>query len=113
MRLISASLVLGGAAMLTACGNTTPKAAAPTETSMTMPAAGVSGRGTGTVTAIDKSSGKVTIDHGPILEAKWGAMTMGFEAEPGMLETVSVGDIVEFAMTMSGLTAKVTSIARR
>ena len=78
-----------------------------------MPAAAVSGRGTGTVTAIDKATGKITIDHGPILEAKWGAMTMAFAAEPAMLETVAVGDKVEFGMTMSGSAARVTSITRK
>jgi Cu/Ag efflux protein CusF len=114
MKLKSTLLLLGAAAALAACGETAPNAAAPAaEKSTAMPAAAVSGRGTGTVTAVDKIAGKVTIDHGPIPEANWGAMTMGFEAEPAMLETVTVGDKVEFGMTMSGSTAKVTSITRK
>jgi len=114
MQLKFVLLALGGTLALTACGETTPKAAPTAETTtMAMPAAAVGGRGTGTVTAVDKETGKVTIDHGPISEAKWGAMTMAFEAEPAMLETIAVGDKVEFAMTMSGSTAKVTSITRK
>lgn len=110
----STLLLLGAAAALAACGETTPKAESPAaEKSMAMPATAVSGRGTGTVTAVDKTAGKVTIDHGPIPEANWGAMTMEFEAEPAMLETVTIGDKVEFGMTMSGATAKVTSITRK
>lgn len=115
MQLRFALLALGATTTLVACGETTPKAAAPaTETATTaMPAAAVSGHGTGTVTAVDKAAGTVTIDHGPIPEAKWGAMTMAFKAEPAMLETVTVGDKVEFGMTTSGSTAKVTSISRQ
>ena len=33
-------------------------------------------KGHGTVTAIDKSAGTITLDHGAIPEAKWPAMTM-------------------------------------
>ena len=108
-----ALLALSGTLALSACGETMPKTAPTTETAtMAMPAATVSGRGTGTVTAVDKTTGKVTINHGPIPEAKWGAMTMTFEAEPRMLEAIAVGDKVEFGMTMSGSSAKVTSITR-
>lgn len=60
----------------------------------------VSGRGAGLVTAIDKTAGKITLDHGPIPEANWPAMTMGFEAEPEMLDKIAVGDKVKFEMTM-------------
>ena len=109
-----ALLALSGTLALSACGETTPKTAPTTETAtMAMPAATVSGRGTGTVTAVDKTTGKVTIDHGPIPEAKWGAMTMTFEAEPKMLEAVTVGDKVDFEMTMSGSTATLTSLKRK
>lgn len=70
----------------------------------------VSGRGTGTVTAIDMAAGKVTLDYAPICEANWPAMTMGVEAAPDMLDKFAVGDKVEFEMTTSQGAAKITSI---
>lgn len=107
-------LPLGSALLLTACGEAAKNDPA-TEAAATTPMANmsvttVSGRGTGTVTAIDMAAGKVTLDHAPIPETNWPAMTMGFEAAPEMLEKIAVGDKVAFEMTMSGDDARVTSI---
>ncbi len=67
--------------------------------------------GTGTVTAIDKTAGAVTIDHGPIAEANWPAMEMEFKATPAtLLDTVKVGDKISFELKMSGGTGEVTAI---
>ena len=44
----------------------------------------------GTVTAIDKAAGTITLDHGPIPEAKWPAMTMAFKAAPSITDAVKV-----------------------
>lgn len=51
--------------------------------------------GTGEITAI--ADGRVTIDHGPIAEIGWPAMTMAFAAPSvGSIEDVSAGDHVRF-----------------
>ena len=67
--------------------------------------------GTGTVTAVDKTAGAVTIDHGPIAEANWPAMEMEFRATPTtLLDNIKVGDKVSFDLKMSGGTGEVTAI---
>ena len=44
--------------------------------------------GVGTITAIDKSAGAVTLDHQAIPEAGWPAMTMAFKVRsPAVLST--------------------------
>ena len=71
-------------------------------------------KGTGTVTAIDKTAGTITLDHGPIAEAKWPAMTMEFKATPAtLLDTVKVGDKVTFDLKMIDGTGEVTAIQAR
>lgn len=68
--------------------------------------------GSGVVTAIDKAAGTVTIQHGPIATIEWPAMTMAFKADPpSLLDTVKVGDHIEFDMTTEG--NRVTAIRRR
>lgn len=115
MKTISSILLpLASALLLTACGEAA-KSDPATDTATTTPmvnmgAATLSGRGTGTVTAIDMPARKVTLDHAPIPEANWPAMTMGFEVAPDMLDNIAVGDKVEFEMTMSQGTAKIMSI---
>ena len=53
----------------------------------------------GTVKKIDKSSGKLTIAHGPLEALGMPPMTMAFSAaEPGLLEQVKVGDKIRFAV---------------
>lgn len=122
---------LGLPALLTACGqpqsDTTAPTNAATEASgtatgkdnmsggmgnMATPAA-TTAKGTGTVTAIDKAAGTITLDHGPIPEANWPAMTMGFKAAPGMLDSVQVGDKVAFDLKIDGGSGEVTAISQR
>ena len=121
------TLILTVAAMgtvLAACGE---KAAAPAATTeQAAPAASEAGgmtpgmdmagammaKGTGTVTAIDKAGGKITLDHGPIAEAGWPAMEMEFKATPAsLLDAVKVGDKVSFELKMADGTGEVTAIA--
>lgn len=64
------------------------------DTAATTPAKGV-----GVVKSIDSAAGKVTLDHEPIAELKWPAMTMAFKASPELLAAVKAGDRVEFEFT--------------
>src|SRR3546814_17236981 len=108
---VCSSDLLGVTALLAACGqktesNETTAANSATEAAsnkgemsgdmgnMAMPAdsAAKMAKGNGTVTAIDKAAGTVTLDHGPIPEANWPAMTMAFKAKPGLLDSIQVGD---------------------
>ena len=70
-------------------------------------------KGHGTVTAIDKTAGTVTLDHGPIPEAKWPAMTMAFKAAPTITDAVAVGDKVDFDLTLVGSAGEVTAIQKK
>lgn len=70
-------------------------------------------KGTGKVTAVDKSAGTITLDHGPIAEAKWPAMTMAFKAEPSLIESVNVGDEVNFDLKLDGNAGEVVAIAKK
>lgn len=120
------TVALGLAALTAACGK---KAEAPvaTETNQAAPAAAMSGdmgnmamapaastaikaKGHGTVTAIDKTAGTITLDHGPIPEVKWPAMTMAFKAAPGITDATKVGDKVDFDLTLIGNAGEVTAI---
>ena len=122
-------LALGLAALLAACGKKaeTPAAA---ETSQAVPTATMSGdmsnmamtpaanaaikaKAHGTVTAIDKAAGTITLDHGPIPEAQWPAMTMAFKAAPAILDTAKVGDKVDFDLTLTGNAGEVTAIHKQ
>jgi len=80
---------------------------------MAMPTGEKMGKGTGTVTAIDKVAGKITLDHGPIPEVGWPAMTMAFKAKPALLDSVAVGDKVTFDLTLRGNAGEVTAIAKQ
>lgn len=72
----------------------------------------VMAKGTGTVTAIDKATGMITLDHGPIDALKWPAMTMEFKATPAtLLDTVKVGDKVTFDLKMIDGVGEVTAIS--
>ena len=79
---------------------------------MDMPAAATMAKSTGTVTAIDKAAGKITLDHAAIPEVKWPAMTMAFDANPALLESIAIGDKVTFDVTVSGNAGKVTAIKK-
>lgn len=65
----------------------------------------------GTVKKIDKSAGKLTIAHGPLVALDMPAMTMAFRAaEPGLLDQVKVGDRIRFEAEKVGGTLTVTSL---
>ena len=91
-----------------------PKAAATADamSSMEMPVGSKMGKGTGTVTAIDAATGKITLDHGAIPAVGWPAMKMGFSAKPDLLKGVAVGDKVDFDVTVTGSAGEVTAIRK-
>lgn len=70
-------------------------------------------KGTGKVTAIDKSAGTITLDHGPIAEANWPAMTMAFKAAPALIDSVKVGDKVAFDLALKDGAGEVTAIQKQ
>ena len=92
-----------------------PKVAATADamSNMAMPESSKMGKGSGTVTAVDFTAGKITLDHGAIPAVDWPAMKMGFSAKPGVLAGISVGDKVDFDVTVSGSAAEVTSLKKR
>ena len=71
------------------------------------------GKGTGTVAAIDAASGKITLDHGPIPELGWPAMKMAFKVAPSVTGSTAVGDKVDFAVRLTGMESEVTAIAKK
>ena len=88
--------------------------AAPTASDMAkmgMPADTKMAKGTGTVTAVSADS--VTIDHAPIPEANWPAMTMGFRTSPELAKSVKVGDKVAFDLKLQGGAGEVTAIQKQ
>jgi Cu/Ag efflux protein CusF len=66
--------------------------------------------GVGAVTAVDAEAGTITIDHAPIPEAGWPAMTMGFQAAPEIVRSVSVGDKVAFDLMLKDGGGEITAI---
>ena len=50
----------------------------------------------GTVTKVDAKGGKVTIDHGPLLNLDMPAMKMVFRADEAMIAKLSAGQEIEF-----------------
>lgn len=67
----------------------------------------------GTVTKIDESAGKITINHGPIKNLDMDAMTMVFRAkDPAMLKQVKAGDKVKFTADRVNGQITVTSIEK-
>lgn len=50
----------------------------------------------GTVKKIDAKGGKVTINHGPLLNLDMPAMTMVFRADEAMIAKMSEGQAIEF-----------------
>lgn len=125
--LILTIAALGAAGSVAACSpkqEATAEAAAPPAAPAAAPAAPASdmakmdmaadakmAKGTGTVTAVGADS--VTIDHAPIPEAGWPAMTMAFKASPEMAKQVKAGDKVAFDLKLEGGGGEITSIAKR
>jgi Cu(I)/Ag(I) efflux system periplasmic protein CusF len=130
MNNVRLAIVLGLATLVAGCGQKHESAASP-QTNETAPASEAMGgnmgnmamepeasastmaKGTGTVTAIDKTAGTITLDHGPIPEAKWPAMTMTFKAAPAVLESVQTGDKVAFDLKLVGSGGEVTAIQKQ
>ncbi|MCX7586355.1 copper-binding protein [Phenylobacterium sp. 58.2.17] len=126
-RLALTFTALGLAAGLAACSKkpeTLPaEAAAPAAgvttsasgdmSKMDMAADAKSAKGTGTVTAVDTTAGTITIDHAPIPEANWPAMTMAFRATPELAKSVTPGDKVAFELQLQGGAAEVTAIQKQ
>lgn len=75
--------------------------------------AAIKAKGHGMVTAIDKAAGTITLDHGPITEAKWPAMTMTFKAAPAITDAAKIGDKVDFDLTLTGGAGGVTAIHKQ
>src|SRR3546814_1718770 len=96
---------------LAACDPAQPTApAADTTPSETQAASAIThAKGTGTVTAIDSAAGKITLDHGPIAELQWPAMTMAFDAPPALLTAVKIGDQVSFDLDWDGTGGTITA----
>jgi Cu(I)/Ag(I) efflux system protein CusF len=128
MNYIRLTIALGLAALTAACGKKTeaPVAAetnqaAPVVEAMSgdmgnmamAPAAPIMAKGHGTVTAIDKAAGTITLDHGPIPEAKWPAMTMTFKAAPALLDSAQTGDKVSFDLKLVRSAGEVTAISKQ
>jgi len=82
-------------------------------TGMAMPVGSMMGKGSGTVTAIDVATGKITLDHGAIPAVEWPAMKMGFSAKPELLKGLAVGDKVDFDVTVTGSAGEVTAIKKQ
>ncbi|MCJ0973748.1 copper-binding protein [Pseudomonas sp. PS1] len=70
-------------------------------------------RATGTVEALDREAGTVTIAHGPVPTLKWPAATMAFQARREQLEGLEVGDSVSFTFQSEGDEAAIVSIETR
>ena len=90
-----------------------PQAQANAMDDMAMAAETKVAKGSGTVTAVDMATGKITLDHGPIAELEWPAMKMGFAAKPELLTSVAVGDKVDFTISLKGNYGTVTAIEKK
>lgn len=118
------------ATSLAACGRKTeaPAAPPPAPAATSAPATATAGgdmagmdmapadkmaKGVGTVTAIDKTAGTITLDHEAIPEAGWPPMVMGFKAAPALLADVAVGDKVAFDLKIHDGSGEVTAISKR
>jgi Cu(I)/Ag(I) efflux system protein CusF len=128
MNYVRLTIALGLAALTAACGKKAeaPVAAetnqaAPVVEAMSgdmgniamAPVAPIMAEGHGTVTAIDKAAGTITLDHGPIPEAGWPAMRMAFRVAPALLDSVQTGDKVSFDLKLVGSAGEVTAISKQ
>ncbi len=71
------------------------------------------GTGTAIVMSVDKTAGKIKLNHGPIAALKWPSMKMGFTAKPELLKNVAVGDKVAIGIRSGGGKYEITSIAKQ
>lgn len=70
-------------------------------------------RATGTIEALDRQAGVVTIAHGPVPALKWPASTMDFQVRREQLEGLNVGDSVQIGFQSEGEQAAIVSIDKR
>ena len=70
-------------------------------------------RDAGLFLSVDASAGTITVDHGPIPEAGWPAMTMGFKAAPELAQSVKPGDKVAFDLTLKDGAGEITAITKQ
>jgi Cu/Ag efflux protein CusF len=65
----------------------------------------------GTVTAVDSSKARITIQHGPVASLKWPGMTMAFGVkEKALLAKTKPGSKIEFSFVQSGRDYLITDI---
>lgn len=67
----------------------------------------------GTVTAIDADAGTITIEHGPVPEIGWPAMTMAFEGDEQLRNEVAVGEGISFEFRTGSEGSVITSIEKQ
>ena len=105
---------------VSACGEnsqtgveTEPTATEPSMDEMAMDdASGETATTEGNVVAIDQQAGTITIDHAPVPEVNWPAMTMAFEADEEMMSQVQEGDAVSFEFRITDSGSELVSIHR-
>lgn len=66
--------------------------------------------GAGVITAVDPAAATITINHEPIRSIGWPAMTMKFKASPAALQEATVGDRIQFDLTVRDGAGEVTAI---
>ncbi len=75
-------------------------------------AAAKTASGTGTISALNATGRKVTLEHGPMPEINWPPMKMEFPVDTSVdLSKVKAGDKVRFTVTGSGSNYTVQSIS--
>lgn len=57
-------------------------------------------------------AGKISLDHRTIPAVSWSAMEMGFSAKPDLLKGITVGDKVDFDLTVTGNSRGVTALRK-
>ena len=68
-------------------------------------------RGTGIVTALDRSAGKVTLKHEAIASLNWPAMTMAFTVQDkALLDKLAKDTKVDFEFVQQGKQYVITAI---
>lgn len=127
-----AAVAVAGATLLSACSKKT-ETPAPVEAQAAAPAAApaspapASGNAmagmdmtgakmaeaTGTVKAIDKAAGTITLDHEAIPEANWPAMTMAFKAPAAAVESAHIGDKVTAEMMIKDGAGEITKLTKK
>jgi Cu/Ag efflux protein CusF len=71
------------------------------------------GSGTATVISVDKTAGKIKLNHGPIPALKWPGMKMGFVAKQEVIGTIASGDKVIIDIRSGGGKYEITKIVKQ